>query len=122
MSTVFEQKVIRLPKPNYSYIKSSEKAKEILNTLSNYKVLEIDTETTGLDPYTSKVSLLQIGTSNKAYIFDMRSDTEFSDISWDLFKPILTSANILKLLQNAVFDMKMIKVHGGYYIKNIYDG
>jgi len=121
MSTVFEQKVIRLPKPNYSYIKSSEKAKEILNTLSNYKVLEIDTETTGLDPYTSKVSLLQIGTSNKAYIFDMRSDTEFSDISWDLFKPILTSANILKLLQNAVFDMKMIKVHGGYYIKNIYD-
>jgi len=39
----------------------------------------------------------------------------------EIFKPILTDKSILKLFQNAVFDMKYIKKHGGYYVNNIYD-
>jgi DNA polymerase-1 len=118
---MFEQDLIRLPKPNYEYITTEERARTVLNEVSNYNVIEVDTETTSLDPYEGKIVLLQIGIPNKAYVFDVRGDTEHSTIGLDLFKPIMTDKKILKLLQNAVFDMKYIKKHGGYYINNIYD-
>jgi DNA polymerase I-like protein with 3'-5' exonuclease and polymerase domains len=119
--SVFEQNILRLPKPNYKYITKEDEARAALNEISKYNILEVDSETTGLDPYTSKASLLQIGIPNKAFVFDVRNDTEHSNISWDLFKPILTDKNVLKILQNAVFDMKVIKLQGGYYVENIYD-
>lgn len=119
--SVFEENVIRLPKPNYEYITSAERARAVLGEISNYGVIELDTETTSLDPFLGKISLLQMGIPNKAYVFDVRHDTEHSDIGLELFKPILTNKKILKLLQNAVFDMKFIKHHGGYYVESIYD-
>jgi DNA polymerase I-like protein with 3'-5' exonuclease and polymerase domains/intein/homing endonuclease len=119
--SVFEHNILRLPKPNYKYITKEDGARVALNEISKYNILEVDSETTGLDPYTSKASLLQIGIPNKAFVFDVRNDTEHSNIGWELFKPVLTDKNVLKILQNAVFDMKVIKVQGGYYIENIYD-
>jgi len=119
--SVFETSVIGLPKPNYKYITTEEEARTVLSEIANSKVIELDTETTSLDPYLGKLSLLQIGVHNKAYVFDVRSDTEHSSIGLEIFKPLLTDKNILKLLQNAVFDLKYIKYHGGYYVENIYD-
>jgi len=118
---VFESNILRLPKPNYKYITKIDEARTVLNEISKYNILEVDSETTGLDPYTSKISLLQIGIPNQAFVFDMRCDTEHSDVSLDLFRPVLTDKNVLKILQNAVFDMKVIKLQGGYYVENIYD-
>ena len=119
--SVFESNVIYLPKPNYEYIATEAEARTALSDIANYKTIEVDTEATSLDPHTGKPVLLQIGVPNKAYVFDIRSDTEHSTIGWELFKPLLTDPNVLKLLQNAVFDMKYIKKHGGYYLNNIYD-
>lgn len=113
--SVFETNVVRLPKPNYEYITTEEHARKALNEIDKYNIIEIDTEATGLDPYLSKISLLQIGIPNKAFVFDVRI------LGLDLFRPILTDASKVKLLQNAVYDMKLIKVHGGYYIENVYD-
>lgn len=118
---MFQQELVRLPKPNYEYITTEEQARTVLNDVARYDTVELDTETTDLDPYKGKMTLLQIGVPNKAYVFDVRSDTEHSSIGLDLFKPLLTDKKVLKLLQNAVFDMKYIKRHGGYYIENIYD-
>jgi len=42
-------------------------------------------------------------------------------VSIGLFKDYLTDKNKVKLLQNAVFDMKLIKHVAGFYIENIYD-
>jgi DNA polymerase I-like protein with 3'-5' exonuclease and polymerase domains len=39
----------------------------------------------------------------------------------EIFKEFFESPNIIKIFQNAVFDMKMLKCHGGYYPNNIYD-
>lgn len=119
--SVFESNIIHLPKPNYEYITTEEAARTALSEISNYKTIEVDTETTALDPHAGKPVLLQIGIPNKAFVFDVRSDTEHSSIDLEIFKPLLTDNNILKLLQNAVFDMKYIKKHGGYYVNNIYD-
>jgi len=119
--SVFETNILHLPKPNYDYITTEAEARTALSEIANYKILEVDTEATALDPYTGKPVLLQIGVPNKAYVFDIRSDTEHSTVDLEIFKPLLTDKNILKLFQNAVFDMKYIKLHGGYYVNNIYD-
>ena len=119
--SVFESNIIHLPKPNYEYITTEEAARTALSEISNYKIIEVDSETTDLDPHKGKMSLFQIGIPNKAFVFDVRSDTEHSSVDLEIFKPLLTNKTTLKLLQNAVFDMKYIKKHGGYYINNIYD-
>lgn len=119
--SLIEVGAVRLPKPNYEYINTEEQARSALSEISNYKIIEVDTEATGLDPYKAKISLVQIGIPNKAFVFDVRKDTEHSSIDLSLFKPILTDPQILKILQNAVFDMKLFKVHGKFYPVNIFD-
>lgn len=118
---VFNQEELVLPKPNYEYITTEKRALEALDIINQYNIIEVDTETTGLDPFTSKIVLLQLGIDNKAYVFDVRGDTGHSNIDISIFKPLLTDKTKLKLLQNAVYDMKMIKVAGDFYIENIYD-
>lgn len=121
MSSVFEQNRNMLPKPKYEYINKLSRAQEILEYLSTLNMIEVDTEGTGLDPYTSQVSLVQLGAEGKAYVFDVRKDIGKSEVDLLTFKALFTDKNVLKLLQNAVYDMKMIKVHADYYINNIYD-
>ena len=65
--------------------------------------------------------MLQVGLPNRCFIFDVRNDTEHSNIDPQTFKPFLTGDKQLRLIQNAVFDMKMIKHHYGFYVDNIYD-
>ncbi len=117
----FEVEQAVLPKPNYEYITSSEDVGRALEEILKHKEVEVDTETTGFDPYTKKPVLAQIGVPGKAYVFDIRHDTQHSSVHLEHLKPVLANKSILKLLQNAVFDMKMIKVHGGFYLENIYD-
>jgi len=111
---------LELPKPKYDYITTEEAAHSAMSDISRYPVIGVDTEGTGLDPYTSRVVLVQISTLDKAYVFDVRHDTPHSSLHLDTLKPILIGDQ-LKILQNATYDMKMIKVRCGFYIKNIYD-
>jgi len=119
--SLVETKEIYLPKPEYDYIVSEEKARTALSEISKFDRIAIDTEATDLDPFYAKVSLLQIGTPTKVYVFDVRSDTDFSNVDLSLFEPLLVNPHIQKLLQNAVFDMKLIKANHGFYINNIVD-
>jgi DNA polymerase I-like protein with 3'-5' exonuclease and polymerase domains len=91
-----------------------------MSEIDSKPILSVDTETTGLDPYTSKLFLIQINDGSNNYVFDVRHHTEHSSIHPSLFNPIWINSN-LKILQNALFDMKMIKVHGGVYLNNVYD-
>lgn len=118
---VFEQKQNMLPKPNYEYITKEEDARRAMNDIARYNIIEFDTEGTSLDPYEGRITLFQIGIPGKSYVFDNRSDTEHSDFNIELFKPILQNRNILKIIQNAVYDMKMVKCNHGFYIENVYD-
>ncbi len=113
--------VVGMPKPNYEYITTQDDAIKAVNEIYKYPVIEVDSETTEYSPYEGKISLVQIGIPNKAFVFDVRNDTEYSSVDPMILKPILNGKEQLKLLQNAVFDMKMIKHHYGFYIENIYD-
>ncbi|MFW5891710.1 MAG: ribonuclease H-like domain-containing protein, partial [bacterium] len=103
---------------DYEIIKNEEEIKitveEIIN--SGYKEIAIDTETTGLDPHTSDVLLVQISTPEKVYIYD---NTKLKDLS--SLKKILEDRNYVKILQNAKFDFKMIKQHFKIELNNIFD-
>lgn len=121
MVSVFDQTELRLPKPNYDYITNEGDAKKAMSFLANYPIHSIDTETTGLDMYEAKISLIQIGVNDKVFVFDVRHETEHSSLHKDVLKPILTSNNHTRILQNALFDMKMIYRHMGFYLSNTYD-
>lgn len=110
-----------LPKPNYNYITTEEDARRAMNVIDKYSIIGVDTEATGLDPFSSKTVLVQIGLPNKAYIFDVRHDTEHSSLHLDVLKPLLVGNEQVRILQNAVYDMKMIRAAYGFYIENIYD-
>jgi len=110
-----------LPKPEYQYITKGEDVGRAVNEILQYPQTEFDTETTGFDPQTSKVVLAQFGVGGKAFVFDVRHDTDHSSVHLEQLKPVLANKDIKKLIQNSVFDMKMVKHHGGYYIENIYD-
>lgn len=110
-----------LPAPNYEYVTDELRARTILSELSNYSFIEVDTEGTSLDPFECKTTLIQIGIPGKSYVFDVRSDLEFSNIHGSLFEDLFTDPSILKLLQNCNYDMKVLKQQFGYYINNVYD-
>ena len=101
--------------PNYVYIDSSEALREVLPELKQAEVIAVDTEATGLDPYTCTSLLVQIGVPNKAFIFDARR------VDLTLLKPVLEDSAKLKLLQNAKFDYNLIRVKTGISMNNMFD-
>jgi len=121
MSSIIEQDKVTLPKPNYTYINNEADAREAMSILDAYPAYAIDTETTALNPFEAKWELLQIGVQDKAFVFDVRCDTERSSLHPSVLNPILAAPDKLKILQNAAYDMKIIKHNLGYYLTNIYD-
>lgn len=118
---LIETREVSLPEPNYEYVTTEEAAHTALSDISRFNCLAVDTECTHLDPFYAKVSLVQIGTPEKAYVFDVRSDTQHSSVDVSLLKPVLVDPKIQKIVQNSVFDMKLLKYTHGFYINNIYD-
>lgn len=110
-----------LPTPTYKYITREDEAREALSVLDRYNILEVDTEGTALDPYSCETTLIQIGVPGMAYVFDVRDKLPDININGKLFKEILQDKSKLKLLQNANYDTKVLKVQYGYHIENIYD-
>ncbi len=119
--SLIQQEQATLPKPNYKYITTEDEAREAMSFLNNYPVHALDTETTALDPYEAKWTLLQIGVPDHSFVFDVRHDTEHSSLHPEVLDPILQDPTKTRILQNAAYDMKIIKMSRGYYLDNIYD-
>ena len=104
--------------PGLEYIASMGKAQKALEDLSAAKIIAVDVEANSLDPYTGVLLLVQLSTEAKSYIFDARSIL-FKDLP--LYKKIMEDSNIIKLLHNASFDYKYLKLHTHVELKNIFD-
>lgn len=87
----------------------------IADVLSKEPILAIDCETTGLNPLSDKVVMLQFGTPTDQYVIDTRG---FSVSKY--FKELLENPNILKVGHNIKFDYNMLKQHG-IVMNNVYD-
>lgn len=106
-----------LPHPEYKYITSTEEALKHLEFIERHPFIEVDTETTGLDPLTDKIVLLQLGVSRTPFVFDVRE----GNVDAKIFKTLLEDDNHLKLLQNASFDYEMLKTNFGIELNRMYD-
>lgn len=87
---------------------------ESLHILEPLEIVGLDTETTGLDPYTKELKLVQLGCAD----FQVVIDTTTIDIRE--YKDFLES-NRLFLLWNAKFDLKWFFKYN-IVIKKVYDG
>lgn len=101
--------------PSYDFVITQEGLQKAVEEIAKHNVISLDTEATGLDPYLSKLLLLQISTPEKAYIFDARK-LDFAPL-----KPILEDQKYLKVIQNGKFDYALIKVKLNITINNIFD-
>jgi DNA polymerase-1 len=75
---------------------------ECFEYINSKDIIAVDTETTGLDPYTSNVVMLQLGDLGRQYVID----TRHIDIS--ILRPLLEDSKRIKILVNAIFDYKMM--------------
>jgi ribonuclease D len=76
-------------------VTSTEEALRYLEYIEKHQFIEVDTETTGLDPLTDKIVLLQMGVSRTPFVFDVRE----GNVDAKIFKPLLEDYDHLKLLQ-----------------------
>lgn len=84
----------------------------------NPRRLFVDTETTGLDPYQSKLLLVQIMTFESVFVYDF---TQLPIDRVKSFKSLLTDPSIIKVFQNASFDIKVFYHFGKYVVDPIHD-
>lgn len=87
---------------------------ESLEILAPLEIVGLDTETSGLDPYTKELKLVQLGCRD----FQVVIDTTTVDIL--RYKEYLESDRLF-LLWNAKFDLKWFYKYG-IIIKRVYDG
>jgi len=94
--------------PNYEYITEFSHYERVIKELENVNIVSVDTETTGIDPHTSKLLLFQISVPDKSYIIDCRA----LDIkNLPEIKEILEDQKKIKILQNAKFDQVYQKAY-----------
>lgn len=86
------------------------------NDITDLNIFGVDVETTGLDPYTSKPVLFQIGDENVQYVI------HWYKVSIAPLKEFLETSNAIKCFHNHKFDYKIIKHNEGIEIdKNVHD-
>lgn len=90
---------------------------EGIELLLNYEELGLDTETSGLDCFTKKLLLLQIGNKDIQVLFDIDS---YNGKIPDKLKNFLNTNKVLYILQNVKFDWKFL-FHQGVLLKRVYD-
>jgi len=104
--------------PKYEHITTMDQLIKAVEELEKHQMLGVDIEGTGLDPYTDKLLLLQIGTDEVSYIFDAQV------IPLHGIQPLielLENPKIIKIMHNGKFDYGFIKVQVGAKINNIFD-
>src|SRR5262249_38039076 len=81
-------------------------------------VIGVDTETTGFDPYRSRLRLLQLSVPDRNVVIDLFRVPALSHLK---LREALSSADRTKVLHNAKFDLKMLLHHGKIEVRGVFD-
>lgn len=102
----------------YRLITEPAEALRAVDALRAEPVIGFDTETTGLDPHTKKLRLIQLATSRGAYVFDcFRLRAQELVPALDLLAAPLP----IKIAHNAKFDAKFLLKNFGIRLGGIFD-
>lgn len=102
----------------FTLVTQTEALEKLIAAIANQSVIGVDTETTGLDPMTSRVRLLQISTGKRNFVVDLFEVDAFANLA---FREVFTTSHIIKIFHNAKFDMKMLLYHFGIETVGIFD-
>ncbi len=89
-----------------------------LEDVARHPVVGLDTETTGLDPFTSRVRLVQFATPERAYLIDCFA---FDALGHPRLREVLEADRPVKILHNAKFDVRMLGHHAGIRPRGLFD-
>ena len=112
---------------NYKVIKNVAELNAAVETLFQHSVIGLDTETTDLDPYNSRLRLIQLATPTAVYIVDLdafsnnsSSDLQRSEALAPL-RRLLAASRPIKIAHNAKFDAKFLKHVLGVDLGGLFD-
>ncbi|MGH9799719.1 MAG: DNA polymerase, partial [Blastocatellia bacterium] len=103
---------------NYKLITVADDLTQIADELRAQPMIGLDTETTGLDPHTSKLRLLQLATPNNSYVIDC---FRFQRGQLAPLREVISAEQPTKIAHNAKFDSKFLLKHLGWRIGGIFD-
>ena len=83
----------------YELITTPQDLERALELLGNQDVIGVDTETTGLDPYRSRLRLVQLGTRDRAFLIDLFETPSFGKA----LGPLFSAERPTKVFHNAKF-------------------
>ena len=106
-----------IQKVNYELIKTASQFERVITLLNESRAIGIDSETTGLDPFTSRLHLLQIAIPERVYIIDLFRTPDLIKTLFRLFQ----TERPTKIFHNAKFDLKMLSHHYGIKVNGIFD-
>jgi len=112
---------------NYRVIRTAEQLHQAIDSLSKQTAIGLDTETTDLDPYTSRLRLIQLADHDTVAIIDLDAFANNTNGSLatlgDLapLRRLLESPRPIKIAHNAKFDAKFIKHNLGVDIVGLFD-
>src|SRR2546421_3363859 len=108
----------------YQLVKTPEELRGAVDELSNAQVIGLDTETTDLDPYLSRLRLIQLASSDGVFIIDLNRFVDTDLKRGDALAPLrqlLSSPRPIKIAHNAKFDAKFIKHNLGIDLVGLFD-
>ena len=103
---------------NYKLITTAEELPHIAEELRAQPMIGLDTETTGLDPHTSKLRLLQLAAPDTSYVIDC---FRFQPEHLSPLREIISAEQPTKIAHNAKFDSKFLLKHLGWRMNGIFD-
>jgi DNA polymerase I len=109
---------------NYEIIKTSDELRTAIEILATQPVVGLDTETTELDPYTSRLRLIQLATTDRVYIVDFDHFANGDSTKSESLAPLrrlLEAPRPIKIAHNAKFDAKFIKHNLGVDLGGLFD-
>ena len=109
---------------NYEVIKTPQDLRRAIETLSSQPALGLDTETTDLDPLTSRLRLIQLAAPDKVFIVDLDAFRNGDFSKSEALAPLrrlLADPRPIKIAHNAKFDAKFIKHNLGIDLGGLFD-
>ena len=109
---------------NYQVIRTADELRKAIETLATQPVVGLDTETTELDPFTSRLRLIQLATTDRVFIIDFDHFANGDSAKSEALAPLrrlLAAARPIKIAHNAKFDAKFIKHNLGVDLVGLFD-
>src|SRR5215212_4019119 len=109
---------------NYQVIKTTDDLRKAIETLAAQPVVGLDTETTELDPFTSRLRLIQLATPDRVFIFDFDHFSNGDAAKSEALAPLrrlLEAPRPIKIAHNAKFDAKFLKHNLGVDLGGLFD-